>query len=152
MSNICIETLEDLERVINRGDISNLYYSLKNVTFDYAELYEYLTKNIFIKRNTNYMTRAERIGLVMEVSEATVYRWKASQAKVKEKDADRLSELIDLYLFGHEVLGSKAAFIDWLYSPNIHLNNKMPLDILDSLSGLKFVKHLLQKIEHGVPV
>jgi uncharacterized protein (DUF2384 family) len=88
----------------------------------------------------------------MEVSESTIYRWKNSVSIVKESQADRLSQLIELYTYGEEVLGSEIAFKDWLNQGNLHFQGETPFTRLDSLAGLKLTRHLLDKIEYGAPV
>ena len=109
-------------------------------------------KNFLLENMSIKKSKAALLGELMDVSETTVYRWKNSKRNVEGKYAERLSELIQFYGYGEEVIGSKSSFVEWLKSPNIHLSDQAPVEILDSLAGMKYLKHLLDKIEYGAPV
>ena len=51
---------------------------------------------------------------------------------------------------GIGVIGSKAAFIEWVHSPLVALGNKMPLDFLDTSFGIQMVTKMLGRLEQGV--
>jgi putative toxin-antitoxin system antitoxin component (TIGR02293 family) len=147
-----IKKPEDLERIVRRRDDKALYFALKNVDFSYGTLFKYLVKEFYSAQVDVMKSRSAQLSELMEVSEATFYRWKNSRKKVEEKYAERLSELIILYSYGEEVFDSKKSFLEWLNSPNIHFNMNPPIDHLDSLPGIRYTRHLLDKIEYGAPV
>ena len=89
---------------------------------------------------------------LMDVSESTFYRWKHRESSVEEKHAEQLSALIELYLYGQEVFDSKLQFLEWLTTPNLHFQEKSPIEFLNSASGFQLIRHLLDKIEYGAPV
>ncbi len=143
---------EELANVVRREDDKALYFALKNIAFSYKDLFKYLVEEFYEDGPDTSRSRSEQLSDLMEVSEATLYRWKKSRKKVDEKYAERLSELIKLYGYGEEVFESRKSFFEWLNSPNVHFNMKPPVDHLDSLPGIRYTKHLLDKIEYGAPV
>ena len=44
---------------------------------------------------------------------------------------------------------TKEDFEHWLTTPNILLDNKAPMDFLDTVSGLKFIDNRLTAMEFG---
>jgi len=151
-SKLLLNRPEDLEEILSSQNYSRLYHSLKNINFSYSSMYRYATKALFGENPSRTKSRAALLSDLMDVSETTIYRWKNSKRKVETKYAERLSELIEFYLYGEEVFGSKSAFVAWLKSPNIHLEYEAPIEILNSSTGINYLKHLLDKIEFGVPV
>ena len=146
-----ITSPEQLEEVIGERNFYRLYTALKNILFSYKDLYIYLNERIL----SDWIlegSKAAMLGNLLEVSESTIYRWKNSVNIVKESHADRLAQLIELYTYGEEVLGSKAAFNEWLNQANLHFKGETPITWLDSLAGIKLIRHLLDKIEYGAPV
>ena len=150
--SIELNTPQDLEKIVAHEYHIRLYHSLKNINFSYSSLYRYAMKNFLLENMSIKKSKAALLGELMDVSETTVYRWKNSKRNVEGKYAERLSELIQFYGYGEEVIGSKSSFVEWLKSPNIHLSDQAPVEILDSLAGMKYLKHLLDKIEYGAPV
>lgn len=146
-----ITSPEQLEEVVVQRNLSLLYYALKHIQFNYKDLYSYLNDRLLSDMVVEN-SRAAILGSLMEVSESTAYRWKNSLTIVKAAHADRLSHLIELYTYGVEVLGSDEAFKNWLNQPNIHFKSEPPITRLDSLAGIKLIRHLLDKIEYGAPV
>ena len=146
-----ITSPEQLEEVVGTGSFNRLYTSLKHIVFNYKDLYTYLN-NMVLNGLILESSKAAFLGDLMEVSESTIYRWKNSHDTVKESHADRLSQLIELYNYGSEVLGSEEAFKQWLNNPNLHFEGETPITRLDSLAGIKLIRHLLDKIEYGAPV
>ncbi len=92
------------------------------------------------------------LGDLMEVSESTVYRWKTNTQPVGTKHVERLTAIMEIYLYGAEVLGSRQAFIRWLALPSTLLAGQTPLSHLDGNAGLKLVHHILEKVEYSAPL
>ena len=143
---------EDLMSIVTSKNDKQLYTALKNIDFSYNTLFSYLNKEFYSDAVSLSKSKSSMLSELMEVSESTFYRWKKSKKKVEEKYAERLSELMQLYAYGEDVFVSKDLFLEWLNTTNLHLDNKTPLDHLDSLPGIRYVRHLLDKIEYGAPV
>jgi putative toxin-antitoxin system antitoxin component (TIGR02293 family) len=143
---------EELKRLVSSKNDKKLYFALKSINFTYHDLFQYLVKEFYPETLQLPKSRSELLSELMEVSESTFYRWKKNKKKVEEKYAERLTELIHLYTYGEEVFESKALFIEWLNAPNLHLDMKPPIEHIDSTPGIRYIKHLLDKIEYGAPV
>lgn len=143
---------DELELYVSRHNYSHLYTALRHVQFTYRKMYTYLSEWLSEVSSLLESSRAEVLSDLMEVSPSTIYRWKTSDKYVETRHAERLSEIMDLYLYGADVFGTRAAFTEWLVRPNIHLGQDTPLSRLDGPTGIKLVRHLIDKIEHGAPV
>jgi putative toxin-antitoxin system antitoxin component (TIGR02293 family) len=142
----------ELEHYVSRHNYSQLYTALRHIQFTYRKMYAYLSGWLSEVSSLLESSRAEVLSDLMEVSPSTIYRWKTSDKYVETKHAERLSEIMGLYLYGADVFGSRVAFTEWLVRQNAHLEQDMPLSRLDGPTGIKLVRHLLDKIEQGAPV
>ncbi len=64
--------------------------------------------------------------------------------------SERLLELASLSKRAIHVLGSREALVRWLQSPILALNNKKPVDYLDTTFGINILFKILGRIEQGV--
>lgn len=77
------------------------------------------------------------------------------QRKHEEELLDTLKteKVLELAAFaqrGIEVIGDRQGFIEWLHSPLVALNNKTPIDFLDTSFGIQMVTKILGRLEQGV--
>lgn len=77
------------------------------------------------------------------------------QRKHEEELLDTLKteKVLELAAFaqrGIEVIGDRQGFIEWLHSPLIVLDNKTPIDFLDTSFGIQMVTKILGRLEQGV--
>jgi len=63
--------------------------------------------------------------------------------------SEKLLKLFALYSRGIEVFGSVDAFSEWLSRPAYGLGKKVPLQILDTITGVDLVNEELLRIEYG---
>lgn len=91
----------------------------------------------------------EELADILHISERTLQRYSPGTL-VKAEYADRAIALAQLYERGVDVLGSAAAFNDWLRRPNYALRNQSPLSYLDTSVGFAMVLDILGRVEHGV--
>lgn len=85
------------------------------------------------------------------ISQKTISRMRKTPGKRMGKvPSDRLVRLAHLYAQAVEVLEDEDAARDWLKSPQVGLNNRVPLDLADTEVGAREVAGLLGRIEHGV--
>lgn len=92
----------------------------------------------------------EQTAELLNVSEATIYRWLRADKKLDRNYAIQLLELTDLFLFGAEVFESQTNFFKWLELPNVSLGGLIPRELLDMPGGIDKVRNLLGRIEYGV--
>jgi len=142
-----------LESYVSHQNYNRLYTAIRHVAFSYQQLYDYMMSWLQVPGITLQRSKSVIIGDLMEVSESTVYRWRTNSTQsVNTRHVERLTELMDIYLYGAEVLGSRQDFIRWLALPSVLLSGHTPLSRLDGATGLKLVRHILEKIEYGAPL
>lgn len=86
---------------------------------------------------------------VLRVPQRTLARRKKDR-RLRADESDRLLRLARIGAQAVEVLGSEEKAARWLRRPNRALENRVPLELLDSDIGAKQVEDVLGRIEHGV--
>ena len=108
-----------------------------------------------IKKST-LKSLSQYLGISMERMSSLLH---SSYRNIQRKDDDdlldtlkteKVLELAALTQRGIEVIGSKAAFSEWLHAPLTALANQSPLDYLDTSFGIQMVLKLLGRLEQGV--
>ena len=88
---------------------------------------------------------------VLGITERTMQRRAASATKTLDANAsDRALRLMTVMHQATEVLGSQEAAERWLSSPAMGLDQRVPIDLLQSSEGTAMVKTLLSRMEYGV--
>ncbi len=88
---------------------------------------------------------------VLGITERTMQRRAASATKTLDANAsDRVLRLVSVVNQATQVLGSQQAAEQWLSSPAIGLDRRIPIDLLQSSEGTAMVKTLLSRMEYGV--
>lgn len=86
---------------------------------------------------------------VLRLPQRTLARRKKDR-RLRADESDRLLRLARIGAQAVEVLGSEEKAARWLRRPNRALENRVPLELLDSDIGAKQVEDVLGRIEHGV--
>ena len=88
---------------------------------------------------------------VLGITPRTMQRRAASASKTLDANAtDRALRLVSVMSQAQEVLGSQDAAERWLSSPAMGLDQRVPMDLLQSSEGTAMVKTLLSRMEYGV--
>jgi len=96
------------------------------------------------------LTDAE-LARILGVSPKTVHRIRSTPGRrIASTASDRLYRTARLYLLAAEVLEDADAARDWLRSPQLGLDGRVPLDLLSTDAGSREIEALLVRIEHGV--
>jgi putative toxin-antitoxin system antitoxin component (TIGR02293 family) len=107
-------------------------------------------------KKSSLKSLASHLGISMEVMSRLLH---SSHRNIQRKDEDELldtlktEKVLELAAFaqrGIDVIGSKEYFIEWLHSPLLSLNNKTPIDYLDTSFGIQLVLKILGRLEQGV--
>lgn len=108
-----------------------------------------------IKKST-LKSLAAYLGVSMETMSSLLH---TSHRNIQRKDEEELldtlktEKVLELAAFaqrGIEVIGNRQGFIEWLHSPLIVLDNKSPIDFLDTSFGIQMVTKILGRLEQGV--
>ncbi|MEO1010654.1 MAG: MbcA/ParS/Xre antitoxin family protein [Bacteroidota bacterium] len=77
----------------------------------------------------------------------TTYTKDVSNAKIDTKE--HILMLIALLKHGTAVFGSSEDFNKWLEVPNIFLDQRRPMDFLNTINGIKMIDNRLIAMEYG---
>lgn len=86
---------------------------------------------------------------ITHISDRTLRRYKPQQ-KLPQEQSERMLELARLYTRGEQVLGTMAAFREWMDTALAQLGGKKPKEFLDTSIGINMLLDELGRIEHGV--
>ena len=85
------------------------------------------------------------------ISQKTISRMrKTPRKKLGKVPSDRIYRLAHIFVLAHQVFEDMELARDWLHSPQVGLNNRIPLDLADTEVGSREIINLLGRIEHGV--
>jgi putative toxin-antitoxin system antitoxin component (TIGR02293 family) len=87
---------------------------------------------------------------IIVVSTRTVDRWKEQKKRMSPEASDRLFRIARIVAHAESVFGKEENAHDWLREPNVALNGKRPLDMLDTDIGASTVDDTLTRIEYGI--
>lgn len=91
------------------------------------------------------------ISRTLGTSQKTISRLRQDPRKVLNGlISDRLYRMARLFQLAVEVLEERDAAREWLLSPKLGLNNRIPLDLMSTEAGSRAVEALLTRIEYGV--
>jgi putative toxin-antitoxin system antitoxin component, TIGR02293 family len=122
-----IRNIHDLDRLVQEG---LPYQSLEKV----------------MKKFRLELVEAQRVLLVPP---RTLARRK-EKARMRAVESDRLIRLARVGAHAVQVFGTDEKAATWLHRPNRALDNRTPLDLLQTDLGTKQVEDVLSRIEHGV--
>lgn len=74
---------------------------------------------------------------------------KVKDVQLKDNTKEHIITIMALYKHGIDVFESKADFEKWLVTKNLLLDNKAPMEFLDTISGIKLIDNRLTAIEFG---
>lgn len=98
----------------------------------------------------NFDVSLSQVASILATSEPTLYRRLKANRKLPKNEAIKLLEVTDLFLYGEEVLGSRADFFKWMELPNTALGGLRPMELTEVPEGVSKVADLLGRIEYGV--
>lgn len=88
---------------------------------------------------------------ILGVSTKTIGRFRKSRSsKLPVPVGDRLYRIANIYTKAKEVFENNDLAQEWLTTPQIGLNNQIPLDLLITEIGAREVEDLLSRIEYGI--
>ena len=96
------------------------------------------------------LTDAE-IASALGISQKTISRLRTGpESSLGPGASDRLYRLAVILSLAAEVLEEEELAREWLRTPQVGLNNRIPLDLLNTEAGAREVEDLLGRIENGV--
>jgi putative toxin-antitoxin system antitoxin component (TIGR02293 family) len=128
-----------LEKVPQRlGDVEVIGYMDRNtINASYLQA---------IKQSTRY--KDDKISTWLNISPRTMRSYHSS-TRFKKNTSEQILLLLAVFKHGIRVFGSKEAFDDWLDTPNFYFDNKKPIALLDTSSGVRYINDRLTAMEYG---
>ncbi|MGH8771056.1 MAG: type II RES/Xre toxin-antitoxin system antitoxin [Pyrinomonadaceae bacterium] len=77
-------------------------------------------------------------------------RMESPQKPLSQEQSGRAWKFAEVLVKATEVFGSQAEAEKWLVSPAMALDQRRPIDLLSSPTGVEMVEQLLGRIEYGV--
>jgi len=75
--------------------------------------------------------------------------YKEKRTMLDTVTSEKLLKLFALYRKGAEVFGSIDDFSHWISRPAYGLGNQVPIDIIDTMTGIDLINEELVRIEYG---
>ena len=91
----------------------------------------------------------ERLSQLLNISIRTLQR-KSPTDKLSVHVSEHMLSIAEVVMRGTEVLGSERSFETWLHSTLTSLDDRKPIDIMDTSIGTQLILNILGRIEHGV--
>ncbi|WP_266365078.1 type II RES/Xre toxin-antitoxin system antitoxin [Tellurirhabdus rosea] len=102
----------------------------------------------FLQKNLGLTNKT--MSHILAISESTYQRRIRANAKLTPDESEKTISLSEVYELGMDVFEDKQDFEEWLESRVTALQNKRPVDFLDSMLGRKQVLNILNAIQHGI--
>jgi len=121
-------------------------------SFEFADIIAKGLSRSALDRVKDILRLTDReVSATLDISEKTVSRLRHDPTRrLPLATSDRLYRVARLFALAEEVLEDKGQARDWLRSPQIGLDNRVPLDLLRTEAGAREVEDLLTRVEHGV--
>jgi len=91
----------------------------------------------------------DTLSIILSVSRAKLINKKPSE-KFDQSTSERIMLLADVIAYGQSVFEGRDIFNRWLKKTNKALDNKSPLELMDTLYGIQEVKNEIGRLEYGV--
>lgn len=91
----------------------------------------------------------ERLSQLLNISLRTLQR-KEPTDKLSIHVSEHMLAIAEVILRGTEVMGSQQSLEAWLHSTFTSLDDRKPIDIMDTSIGTQLILNMLGRIEHGV--
>lgn len=92
------------------------------------------------------------LSVLLGMDPRTIDNYRKQGRSFAALEGELLLKLDSLFDFGLEIFESNEDFRAWLSSPAFALNNRKPMDFLNTSTGVDLVEQALQRIMHGYVV
>ena len=88
---------------------------------------------------------------ILELSTKSLSRYKTSKDfHFKVLHSEKIVEVLEILIMGHEVFGTKDKFERWLMSPSFALGGYKPVELIKTSYGQELIMTELTHIDHGI--
>lgn len=89
------------------------------------------------------------IAHILDLTEPTLRKYIKTGKELNSGLSEHIIQLFELFDKGMDTFGSLEEFKNWLPHQNISIN-AIPMDLLDTLTGINIIKSELIRIDYGV--
>ena len=119
-----------------------------------GSVYFYLSKN---KVDNTYIELMDELVSLndtiisnwLNITPRTLRNYRSKDAGLKDNTKEHIISILSLFKHGISVFGTTAVFEQWLSTPNYLLDEKAPMDFLDTISGIRLIDNRLTAMEYG---
>jgi len=86
---------------------------------------------------------------IFDMSVKTMSRYQKENKKLSPRLSETALKFVNLLDKGLEVFGELQAFRNWLSKPAYGLGNKIPIELLNTNTGIDLIEEELLRIEYG---
>lgn len=79
----------------------------------------------------------------------TIQNYAVQDLKLDAPLSEKLLKSFALFNKGAEVFGSVKVFQEWLNTSSVGLGNRIPFDLMDTITGIDLIEEELVRIEYG---
>lgn len=125
-------------------------------TFNPIQLHDLVTNGLDVKNTLSFLKtyrilNRDQLLRAIGISERTLQRATADNPKKLDPNAsDRALRLALITELASDVLGSRESAEKWLSEPAMGLEQRKPIELLQSTEGAELVKTLLTRMDYGV--
>jgi putative toxin-antitoxin system antitoxin component (TIGR02293 family) len=101
-----------------------------------------LARELSVERKT--------LARVVGISDRTLSRRIAKDERLSAEESDRTVRLARVVALATDTLGTARKASLWLQTPNMALNDQVPLELLDTDTGVRSVETILGRIAYGL--
>lgn len=87
---------------------------------------------------------------ILGISESTQFRYEKNNPVLKPNIIDRWTRCVKIINQAQELFENEQETKRWLATPKQTLNNKIPLELLDTDSGCRQIEQILMQANYGV--
>jgi putative toxin-antitoxin system antitoxin component (TIGR02293 family) len=91
-----------------------------------------------------------QLSAALGISAKTMSRLRQGKRRLPLPVGDRLYRLAHIFALAQDVLEDPARAREWIRTPQIGLNNRIPFEVMVTEAGAREVEDVLTRIEYGV--
>lgn len=136
---------------LRRDFVSNLLGTRPNDRFDAdARIQRGLPLRVLEQLKAEMQLTDAEIATTLGLSTKTIGRLRSAHRRLDLVSSDRLYRVARLYQIAIDVLESPEGAREWLRTPQIGLNMRVPIELMQTEVGAREVEALLGRIDYGV--
>ncbi|MBU1101976.1 MAG: DUF2384 domain-containing protein [Bacteroidetes bacterium] len=107
-----------------------------------------LSNSFFDLAEVSGIKREELAGF-LNISLKTLLRYSKEKKRLNSINSEQILKIFSLYHKGEEVFGGIETFNKWLRKPAYGLGDRIPYELLTTISGIELIYNELAAIEYG---